>query len=196
MVSILELCKVDVPEAQQGNWQVERFEVKENDSGRIYYMLHGRDVPAGVYTRLKRGNSTIMSDTPSEIRDHFEPIFQAKELGGKVLINGLGLGCILKAVLSFSNVTHVDVVELEQDVIDLVAPSYTFDQRVHIHRADAYDIQWAKGTVWNVAWHDVWDSICEDNLEGMAKLHRKYGRRVKWQGSWCKCECLRQRRSW
>jgi hypothetical protein len=29
--------------------------------------------------------------------------------------------------------------------------------------------------------------------DGMAKLHRKYGRKVDWQGSWAKYKCLRQR---
>ena len=32
--------------------------------------------------------------------------------------------------------------------------------------------------------HDIWDDICLDNLETMATLHRKYGRRCDWQGSW------------
>jgi hypothetical protein len=35
----------------------------------------------------------------------------------------------------------------------------------------------SKGKRYDMVWHDIWDDICSDNLEGMAKLHRKYGDR-------------------
>ena len=197
MLNLEELCKVDIPEAKKGNWYIEKFEVK-NDITHAIFSIHnpGRDVPLGTYTRLMRDhsfNNPMMSDAPAEIYDHAEAIYKIQELGGRILINGLGLGCILKAALSFTNVERVDVVELEQDIIDLVAPSYT-DPRVHIYQADAYMIQWGKLDKWSVAWHDIWANICSDNLEGMAKLHHKYGHKVQWQGSWSKSECLYQRR--
>ncbi len=198
MLNLTELCKVNIPEGCKGNWYVEKFEVK-NDVTRAIFNLHaggGRDVPVETYTRLMRDHSfdnPMMSDTPAEIYDHLEALYKIQELGGRVLINGLGLGCILKAALSFPNVERVDVVELEQDIIDLVAPSYA-DARVHIYQVDAYTIQWGKADKWTVAWHDIWANICSDNLEGMAKLHRKYGHKVVWQGSWNKAECLYQKR--
>jgi hypothetical protein len=43
-------------------------------------------------------------------------------------------------------------------------------------------------------WHDIWLDLCTDNLEGMGKLHRKYGRRTDWQGSWEKDRLLSHRR--
>jgi hypothetical protein len=137
-------------------------------------------------------NNPMMSDTPAEIYDHYEPIYQAKELGGRILINGLGLGCIIKALLSFPNVTRIDVVELEKDIINLVSPYYN-DPRVYIYHDDAYTIKWDKSDKWSVAWHDIWATICSDNLKDMTKLHRKYGHKVEWQGSWAKELCLRQR---
>jgi len=195
-MNLTELCKVNIPEGKKGNWYIENFTVNEKNFGRLYYQLHGgRDVPLGTYTRLMRDHSLdnpMMSDTPSEIYDHYEPIYQAKELGGRILINGLGLGCVIKAMLTFPNVTRIDVVELEQDIIDLVAPSY-LDPRVHIYRNNAYTIKWDKTDRWSVAWHDIWANICSDNLADMAKLHRKYGHKVTWQGSWAKDLCLRQR---
>lgn len=196
MLNLTELCKVKVPEGKKGDWYIEKFEVK-NDVTHAIFSMHnpGRDVPVGTYTRLMRDHSfgnPMMSDTPAEIYDHAEAIYKIQKLGGRVLLNGLGLGCILKAILSFPNVEYVDVVELEQDIIDLVAPSY-IDTRVHIQQADAYTIQWGKTDKWTVAWHDIWANICSDNLDGMTKLHRKYGHRVMWQGSWNKAECLYQR---
>ena len=195
-MNLTELCKVDIPEGKSEKWYIEKFTVNEKDFGRLYYQLHGgRDVPPGTYTRLMLDhsfNNPMMADTPSEIYDHYEPIYKAKELGGRILINGLGLGCIIKAMLTFPNVTRIDVVELEQGIIDLVAPSYK-DDRVYIYHNDAYIIKWDKADRWTVAWHDIWANICSDNLEEMAKLHRKYGHKVTWQGSWAKEQCLRQR---
>jgi hypothetical protein len=40
------------------------------------------------------------------------------------------------------------------------------------------------GARFGAIWHDIWDSICEDNLDQMKTLHRRYGRRCDWQGSW------------
>lgn len=44
-----------------------------------------------------------------------------------------------------------------------------------------------------MVWHDVWDYIDANNLTQMHALHRKYGRRADWQGSWCRDQCERQR---
>lgn len=32
----------------------------------------------------------------------------------------------------------------------------------------------------------IWPEIVTTNLPEMTRLHRKYGRRVGWQGSWCR----------
>jgi hypothetical protein len=79
-------------------------------------------------------------------------------------------------------------------VIALVGPHYARDPRVTIHHADAYTIRWPVGIRWDVAWHDIWADMCEDNLPGMATLHRRYGRRVEWQGSWGRERILADRR--
>ena len=197
MLNLKELCKVDIPDGRSGKWYIEKFTVEDN-SQKVIFNMHagGRSVLNGTYTRLMLDNSwdnPIMSNTPAELNDQYEPIYKIQELGGRILINGLGLGCIVKAALSFPNVERIDVVELEQDIINLVAPYYT-DHRVHIYHADAYEIKWEKEDRWTVAWHDIWPNICSDNLEGMTKLHRKYGHKVIWQDSWSKSECLYHRR--
>ncbi len=56
-----------------------------------------------------------------------------------MLINGLGLGMVLHAILQKDDVTHVTVIEKEQDVINLVAASFATDLRVEIN-ADAMSI--------------------------------------------------------
>ncbi len=175
--------KVNVPEGKSGDWKVEKFTVTENDIGRIHYALHGRPVPPGIYTRLKREGDwdPMMSDTPAEIEDHLDFIYRAK---GQCLINGLGLGVVLKALLDTPQVTHIDVVEIEQDVINLVWPTYKDGDKITLYHADAFAIQWPKGKTWDCAWHDIWASLCTDNLPEVAKLKHKYAHKVKYQSAW------------
>jgi hypothetical protein len=136
-----------------------------------------------------RHGTVVMSDTPAEKQDHYGFVHAAK---GHCLINGLGIGMCLKAVLLKESVTAVTVVEKSADVIALVAPYYT-DPRVEIVHSCAFEYEPPKGVRYGAVWHDIWDNICSDNIEQMKRLHRKYGRRAGWQGSWCRWECERQR---
>jgi len=107
----LEQYKVNIPEGKSGDWEVKKFIVSEDDAkwdalrsiGR-----GGRYTPAGTYTSLTRNGQVIMSDTPNEIQDHLEFIRRAK---GHVLINGLGLGVALKAILDKPEVEFITVIE-------------------------------------------------------------------------------------
>jgi len=198
-MSYMEKYKVGLPEGQQGNWCVERFTVSKDDAKfdalRSIVKGHGRCVPSGTYTRLTRNgsfmNNTIMSDTPDEIRDHLAPIHRAT---GHCLINGLGLGVVLQAMLEKPEVEHVTVVEIAPEVIALVAPHYQqiYGDRLTVIQANALEYKPPKGQRYNVAWHDIWDNLCTDNLSEIHTLHRKYGWRCDWQGSWCR-ELLERR---
>lgn len=196
--------KVDLPEGESGDWKVERFTVSEKDEkwGRMRAMVSGssagRFVPAGTYTALKRRGEMIMSDTPDEIRDHREPIREAKRLGSTVhLVNGLGLGMVTAAMLE-NGAEKVIAVERSEDVIALVAPTLQrrYGDRFEVRQADALEYRPPVGERYGVVWHDIWDNICSDNLPEMHKLHRRYGRRCEWQGSWARAQCEDQLRQW
>jgi spermidine synthase len=89
----------------------------------------------------------MMSDTNMERRSNWQVKDNAH---GRVLIAGLGIGMILHPILdptraiisrrageALQPVEHVTVVELNQDVIDLVAPSLArYGDRVTIVKAD------------------------------------------------------------
>ncbi len=177
--------KVNIPEATRGSYRIERFTTDRED---VHSMLSGRGVPIGEsFTRLMRGRTVVMSDTPSEMRDHYSAVNVAR---GSCLINGLGIGMVLSAILRKEGVTDVTVVELSPEVIEMVAPSYQ-DSRVTIVQADALKYKPPVGKHYQMVWHDIWDYICADNLSQMHALHRKYGRRTDWQGSWCRSLCER-----
>ena len=182
--------KSDVPEGTSGDWRVERFTVSEADESlermrAIYsFSSRGRYVPAGRYTRLMQGVAVVMSDTPDEIRDHNYAIYKAK---GKCLINGLGLGIVVDLILQKPEVEFVTVIEISKDVIKLVGDHILrkgYGDRLQIIPTDAMEYKPPKGTHFGMVCHDIWNDLCGDNLEGMKKLHRRYGRSTDWQGSW------------
>lgn len=184
--------KVSVPEGRSGIWSVTRFEVTREHAAFYNLNAHGRGIAPGVYTRLTRGGGVVMSDTPAEMRDHYEAVRAAH---GHVLLNGLGLGMVLQAVLEKPNVARVTVVELSPDVINLVAPHYQerYGARLEIIQADAYTYE-PQAPAYGAVWHDIWDDLCTDNLPQMTRLKRKYGRRAEWQGCWGEHEIRRQAR--
>ena len=167
-------------EGERGPWRIERRTVERTPLG-----FRARETPPGTYTGLLRNGSVWMSDVPDEKRDHREPYWQAKRNGGRCLVHGLGLGMVVKAMLDLPNVEHVDVVEIDADVIALCGPAFEhYGDRLTIHHDDCLERKWPVGIRWAVVWHDIWRDLCTDNLSEMATLHRKFGRRADWQGSW------------
>jgi predicted membrane-bound spermidine synthase len=175
--------KVNLPNSKNGDWEISKFEVKKLDYRSLFV---GRHVPKGEYTKLTRNGQLIMSDTPAEMTDHHIALKKAK---GTCLINGLGLGMLLKNILLKDEVTEVIVIEISNKLIELIGTYFENDHRVKIINADAFKYIPEKNKKFDMVWHDIWDSICGDNLPEMKRLHRKYYGKAKWQGSWCKKEC-------
>jgi len=190
-----------LPEGSEGPWLVQRFAVSEADEqfGRLRAAIsscRGRYVPAGIYTRLLHGETMIMSDTPDEVRDHIELIVKAK---GRVLLHGLGLGMVARAALLKPEVEHVTIIEKAPEVVKLVGEPLIARfgaERTAVITDDAFTWKPPKGVRWDVVWHDIWPTLCSDNLPEMAQLHRRFGHRAGWQGSWGRswCEMYRKER--
>lgn len=192
--------ELNVPEGSNGPWHVQNFEVTEEQSKlqsmRAVFNAGRGCLPPGTYTRLQYGDPnprspksiTYMSNTPDEVRDHLEVLWQVQRRGGHVLINGLGLGVVIELIKEYAG--SITVVEISEPLIELVGPTYPDVEIIH---ADAFEYQPPKNHRYSVVWHDIWPTITADNLDGMHKLHRKYGRRCDWQGSWCRDLCERQR---
>jgi hypothetical protein len=194
MVNFKDMMKCDIPIGESGNCKIERFVVTEAEASfdRMRGMFRdGRYVPAGDYTRLLVNGGIMMSDTPDELRDHIYPLRIAH---GICLVAGLGLGCIVRGMLekckddgSFA-VDKVIVLEIDKNVIDLVGKHIKsrYGDRLEIRHVDALVYKPPKGEKYDICWFDIWPDICTDNLKDMEKLHRRYGRKCEWQGSWQK----------
>ena len=191
---------IDIPDSSSGIYKIETFEVTEKEAkfqnmrAAFSFSDRGLYIKPGTYKRLLRNQEVIMSNTPAEIAGCDRFIREACRRGGNILINGLGLGVVLQALLggpTLTVITSITVIEISADVIKLVAPYFT-EPRVKIIQGDAFTYKPPKGKRYSAVWHDIWDNICSDNLSAMARLHRKYARKCDWQGSWSKDEATRR----
>lgn len=184
-----------LPEGQVGAHRVERFTVDP----KRWQGYGPRHVPEGTYTRLMRGDTIVMSDTPDEHRDHTCAIYAAR---GEVLVAGLGIGMVAAEMLKRPEVTHVTVVEISEDVIALTGPHLKalYGDRLTIVHASIYDYMPPKGQAFDCMWFDVWDDINPDNLTAMKRLHRRFARRKRtpdaYVGSWARWQCERLAKAW
>jgi hypothetical protein len=186
--------QVDVPEGVSGNCRVKRFTVSADEAkfsqlrAAVNPREAGREVEEGEYTGLWVNSQLMMSDTPAEIADHRDPIIHGK---GHCLVNGLGLGVVANALLMKDEVNRVTVIEINPHVIELVELVWKarYGDRLEIVEADAMTYLPPEGVHCGYVWHDIWPTICVDNLPDMRYLHRKYERRCDRQGSWCWNEC-------
>ena len=165
--------------------ELARFENMKNawtPGGTIY------DVEPGTYARLIVGDTLLMTDTPMERRTNTAFLRRAN---GRVLVAGLGLGMVLHGILAKPEVTHATVLEISQDVIDLIAPSLEkYRKRLTLIHAAALAWKLPKGETWDTIYFDIWPTVTEDNLEDVARLSRRFARRLNranpsaWMGAW------------
>ena len=185
------LQKTKIPAQQQGSWIIKKFKIKKEraeffNMQQMFNGMLGRAIAPGSYTKLGNIESQVlmMSDTPAELRDHREAVYRAHD---HCLIAGLGLGIIAEACLRKKDVTHVTILEKEPDIIKMVKPYLEkkwSKKRFTIIECDALKWQPPKDIKYGMAWFDIWPEMDSDNLPDMHLLHRRYGRKATWKGSW------------
>lgn len=184
-------------DAKSGDLELAHWEAPKADPARLFYIIQGgedRDPGWGRFvslkdTRLDQG--PWMSDTRAEIVEHMPFLkrlakLQSVQAQPTVLITGLGLGMAVRAAL-LHGASHVDVVELDADVVVLSGAQFADDPRVTIHQGDAFTANIPQPPRWDLAWHDIWPTINDENLPEMATLKARYP--ARWTGAWQEAGC-------
>jgi hypothetical protein len=183
-----------IPEGMSGNVVVRHGEVSQaqSDMTMIRAAVNDRKrdyIPAGRYVRLFIGGQLYMSDTPTEQRENQELLDRAR---GDVLIAGIGM--VLVPLLANPAVTSVTVVEMDPDVVALVAPYFP---EVNVVTADFLKWSALPGVRWDTIYFDIWPDISTDDMPEVAKLRKRYRRRLNpggWMGEWAQDLRRKQRR--
>lgn len=188
---LIDACRVPecIAEGIYGDWEIKRFHIKKMPLAVLPEAFHHL-APYDNYTALVRIDlkrqihsigEVVMEDSPKEIKRHL-PILT--EGYGRVLISGLGLGCVVRGLLSKPEVEHIDVSEIDQNIINAVGPEFAGNQRVAIHFGNALKIKWPKASRWDFAWHDIWTNGAKHLQTLHGELLLKFRGRVNRQGAW------------
>lgn len=166
--TILVAMKADsIPDGESGLWYITKTTLK----APFATQYHGKDlvVRTGNYTHLYRitdstlfnqpPGEVVMEDTDFELQTHLDFVMHAT---GRVLVSGLGLGCVVRGLLANPDVLAVTCLENSLDVLKMVAP-YMPTDRLTIVYADALEWTANNKTPFDCAWHDVWTN--RDNGE-------------------------------
>jgi hypothetical protein len=152
---------------------------------RVGYLL-AEDVGFDTQTQLrcwdaKSSNYTpdiVMEDSARELSKHLPILLAAR---GRVVVTGLGLGCVVRGLLANPAVEHIDVVEIDAGIIKHVWPEFE-GTRAEIHHFDALKFH-VRGKRWDFAWHDL--HVFGDHLQILhARLIGKYRNVAARQGAW------------
>lgn len=180
-----------IPEGSSGLWYVKKCVLTKPiicaHEGKL------KSVPPGNYTKLFRWTDStihltegecVMHDTPEELQTHLDFMMRAR---GRVLITGLGLGCVTRGCLANPAVRSVTVIELSTDVLRLVYPFMPKDPKLTVVRDDARDWVRRHGTGFDVAWHDLWTDT-DAGEEHLQLVHMdllcSLAGKVQMQGAW------------
>lgn len=161
--SILTAMRADdVPAGNAGLWYVRKFRLSAEGAEKNLAAT-GKVVPSGRYTGLHRWTDAslhlsqgecVMVDHPAELRTHLNFVLAAR---GRVLVAGLGLGCVVRGLLLNPRVSSVDVVEREGDVLKLVGTFMPDDRRLRLHHGDVFEwVAEQDGASWDVGIYDLW----------------------------------------
>lgn len=205
---LVRACRLPEP-VQQGSfgfgglWEVRRHTCGEKSSDLWDRIRVKLDIaPYTSWTVLHRwteatlnqsAGEPVMDDTPREIKRHMPILLRGH---GRILVSGLGMGCVIRGLLAKSEVEHVDVVEIDRAILERFGPEFDGDPRVTLHHDDAEAIRWPARTRWDFAWHDVWsdESAGGDPLDLIhVRLLARYESMATRQGVWMLDRRVKQR---
>lgn len=144
----------------------------------------------GKFALLSINGETMMSDAPMERMTNGSLVENAK---GSVLIAGLGLGMVVHALVKLERVRHVDILEINPDVVHLVEPTLP-PTKCKVTLCDVFafgekELAKKKGLrqKWDTIYFDIWPTIDSDDQPQITRLKRMFRPLLNdggWMGVW------------
>lgn len=165
----------DMRTERYGDVSIERERVTATQAAR--FPSRQRE---GLVTKLWIGNRVATSDALGEFTEQYPAIEAAT---GYVLVHGLGLGAVVRAMLTRPGVEHIDVIENSLSVCLLVSPYFKDEDRVDIWLGDAYEPIFDRMHFWDLVYSDIWmddDDHAEEHARMVAEYEGLCARHICW----------------
>jgi hypothetical protein len=180
-----------------GSWRIRRWHVEDVDRSKvqsfstIFQLLFAEErIGFSHYTLLERISwkaihlrnpyEVVMEDSREELRKHLPIWLKAK---GRVLVTGLGLGCVVRGLLANKQVEHITVIEIDKAILRIVGHEFISNPRVTLIRGDA--LTYPAPPACDYAWHDIHEMDGDEHLHVLhLKLLAKYSKICRHQGAW------------
>ena len=167
-----------------GLWRIRRIRLTPGNALRVGWPTQTRleRYTLAVEMAGHSGGELVMEDSRRELSRHLPCWLNAH---GNVLVTGLGLGCVVRGLLACPKVEHIDVIEIDRDILRVVGAEFTGHPHVALHHADALSIKPKKGQRWDVAWHDLWTAPEDEHLSILhGQVIMRYAHYCAVQGAW------------
>jgi len=164
-----------------GLWEIWRQSLPDNPIWRAFsgfdsMTLLSRFTDATLH---KDHGEVVMEDSARELRRHLPIWLKAK---GRVLVTGLGLGCVVRGLLASPDVEHITVVEIDPKILRIVGKEFEPNSRVRMIEGDALKVKLRER--FDYAWHDLWTEG-DIHLQVLhTRLLKRFYPQVKFQGAW------------
>lgn len=169
-----------VPPGSQGKWSVVKVEVAGIGEAPAGCGLE--NAPPDIYTALVHESRGIISCDSPLLMDDQRTVVDGAE--GHIVVGGLGVGSVVDMLMNVEAVNHITVVEIDPDVIALVAPSYTDRWQRGSVQFECCDILKLNADVFELrpdrVWLDIWDKDHPETLSDRLAAITKWGESCSW----------------
>jgi hypothetical protein len=189
--SLMEAARVpqSVKPETFGPWTIKRISMDEIPEGRkrseflitvgfMNYTLLYHTSEAVMH--ISELGEVVMEDSVQELRRHL-PIWLTAR--GRVLVTGMGLGCVIRGLQANPRVEHITVVEIDQRILDRIGPEFSADARIRLIHGDARTVDLGQEK-FDYAWHDLWTEGKVSLQVIHAELMAKFKHNATRQGAW------------
>lgn len=180
-------CPPSLKPQSFGLWNIQRIQAAGMPCSTTEMAMHRGMVGFDDYTLLRRitwetidtMGEIVMEDSARELKKHLPIWMKAR---GRVLVTGLGLGCVVRGLLANRDVDRIEVVEIDKKIARVLGAEFVGNPRVGMTVGDAMETDFP-GT-FDFAWHDLWAEKAAELQMMHAKLIHQWKPRCGPQGAW------------
>jgi hypothetical protein len=165
-----------------GPWTIIRADIRESIPIFVSWVGFETMTMLCRYTTAtmhKEHGEVVMEDSLRELRRHLPIWLHAR---GRILVTGLGLGCVVRGLLASPDVEHITVIEIDERIIRVVGKEFERNDRVRMIHGDALTVKLEDK--FDFAWHDIWTEGNEHLQVLHVRLIKRFHPRCQMQGAW------------